>query len=340
MISVKTNKDIIFKQFWRDNARFADVFNAVFFDGEKVISADMLSEMDTDVSGTVKTKHHTSEYLSRRRDIVRKISCGVEFVIAGIEDQMHIHYGMPLRNMIYDGMGYLKEYRELSRRKKKNFKNSAEFLSKLSKGEKLHPILTLTIYYGEDVWDGPVRLREMVSDMPKQMEAVFSDYKMNMLQLIQSENYKFDNEDVRTAFDVSRNIMNGQTEKILETYRDRVMNPEVMAFIGAATDMPEAFYEYCGEEEGNMCRGLEQFRHEGWLEGRQEGLQKGRQEGLQEGRQKGLQEGQQEGQQQGIRFVVTNMLRKEMPVDMIISVTDMTKEEVEAIRRELEDGQA
>ena len=43
-----------------------------------------------------------------------------------------------------------------------------------------------------------------------------------------------------------------------------------------------------------MCRGLEQFRHEGWLEGRQEGLQKGRQEGLQEG--------QQEGQQQGIRF--------------------------------------
>ena len=81
-----------------------------------------------------------------------------------------------------------------------------------------------------------------------------------------------------------------------------------------------------------MCRGLEQFRHEGWLEGRQEGLQKGRQEGLQEG--------QQEGQQQGIRFVVTNMLRKEMPVDMIISVTDMTKEEVEAIRRELEDGQA
>ena len=69
-----------------------------------------------------------------------------------------------------------------------------------------------------------------------------------------------------------------------------------------------------------MCRGLEQFRHEGWLEGRQEG--------------------QQEGQQQGIRFVVTNMLRKEMPVDMIISVTDMTKEEVEAIKRELEDGQA
>ena len=68
-----------------------------------------------------------------------------------------------------------------------------------------------------------------------------------------------------------------------------------------------------------MCRGLEQFRHEGWLEGRQEGLQEGR----------------QEGQQQGIRFVVTNMLRKEMPVDMIISVTDMTKEEVEAIKREL-----
>lgn len=36
-----------------------------------------------------------------------------------------IHYGMPLRTMLYDGMGYLKEYNEISRmRKGENWGNA------------------------------------------------------------------------------------------------------------------------------------------------------------------------------------------------------------------------
>lgn len=44
---------------------------------------------------------------------------GVEFVVLRIESQQKIHYAMPLRTMLYDGMRYLKEYREITQSMKK-----------------------------------------------------------------------------------------------------------------------------------------------------------------------------------------------------------------------------
>ena len=54
----RTYDDVIVKEFWRDNDRFADLFNAVLFKGKCVIKADELQEMDTDVSGTIKVKDY------------------------------------------------------------------------------------------------------------------------------------------------------------------------------------------------------------------------------------------------------------------------------------------
>ena len=106
----KVKKDSAFKEFWRDNERFADLFNGAVFGGRKVICAESLHEMDTDVSGAIRLGAQ-DESLERRRDMIKKFAAGMEFVLLGVESQQHIHYAMPLRNMLYDGMGYLKEYR-------------------------------------------------------------------------------------------------------------------------------------------------------------------------------------------------------------------------------------
>lgn len=55
----------------------------------------------------------------RVRDVVKKMAFGVEFVVLRIESQQKIHYAMPLRTMLYDGMRYLKEYREITQSMKK-----------------------------------------------------------------------------------------------------------------------------------------------------------------------------------------------------------------------------
>ena len=51
---VEREKEI--EKFWRDNEHFADLFNAYFFNGEKVIKPEELQEADTDVSGTLNKK--------------------------------------------------------------------------------------------------------------------------------------------------------------------------------------------------------------------------------------------------------------------------------------------
>ena len=79
----RTSDDIIVKEFWRNNERFADLFNAVLFKGKCVIKAENLQEIDTDVSGTIRVQEY-KETLKRARDVVKKYYNGVEFNILGL----------------------------------------------------------------------------------------------------------------------------------------------------------------------------------------------------------------------------------------------------------------
>ena len=114
---------------------------------------------------------------------------------------------MPLRHMIEDALSYLKEYNEIAKKNldEKTTNTKDEFLSRFKKTDRLHPVITLCIYYGEKEWDGATSLKEML-ELPDYLENLVPDYKMNLLQLRNSENLKFKNKDVQTIFDVSRLI--------------------------------------------------------------------------------------------------------------------------------------
>lgn len=113
----KIKTDTVLKNFWRDNARFADLFNAVLFNGDNVIKPEALEEADTDLSAILKIGSHT-ETLQKILDVVKKSAYGVDFVILRLENQQHIHFGMPLRLMVGDALGYLKEYEEITKKNK------------------------------------------------------------------------------------------------------------------------------------------------------------------------------------------------------------------------------
>ena len=115
----KINTDVLLKDFWRDNERSADLFNTILFKGKKVLDPNNLHEMDTDVSRVIELKAY-NQTISRMRDVIKKTSFGVDFIVCGIENQDRIHYAMPLRNMIYDSLGYLKEYQEINRNHKEH----------------------------------------------------------------------------------------------------------------------------------------------------------------------------------------------------------------------------
>ena len=280
----KVKQDVLLKDFWRSNERFADLFNVVMFQGEEVLRPEELQEMDTDVSGIIQLKDH-AESLMRIRDVVKKMAFGVEFVVFGIESQQNIHYAMPLRTMLYDGMGYLKEYQEITRSHKaeKAAMSKAEFLSGMKKEDRLHPILSIVIYYSEEPWDGPLCLKDMMVEMPEEIRKIFSDYKMNLVQVQDSGQYIFHNEDVRLVFELSREFFQGDLEKIKEKYKNQDIKQELLMVIGKIIDSSELMHWKQEGKVENVCTAVKKWEKEWYENGREEGREEGRTEGRKSG---------------------------------------------------------
>lgn len=310
--------DVILKDFWRQNERFADLFNAVIFRGKQVIKPEDLTERDTDMSGIIQFKDYRKT-LERTRDVVKKMAYGVEFAVLGIESQQKIHYAMPLRTMLYDSLGYLKEYQEITRIRKaeRGKMTEDEFLSKMRKEDRLHPIISIVLYYSEKSWDGPTCLKDMIVEMPEEMERIFSDYKMNLVQIRESEQYTFHNEEVRAVFEISREIFNGNLDKINERYRNRDLTPELITVIGKITDSAELVRQGKIEEVANMCTALEKWE--------KENIERGTKRGIEIGTNK------------GIAKMVLTLLNKGKTVEETADWLDLTEEYVRKVQEESQD---
>ena len=234
-------KDVSLKTFWRDNKHFADLFNTTVFNGKQVLKPNKLTEMDTDVSATIQSKSYNE-------------------------------------SMTYDALGYIKEYNDIKKQHKLNkdsFSSHEEFLSGINKSDRFHPIITLVLYYGESLWDGPTCLSDMMISMPDNIKAYFSDYKLNLVQILDSDKYTFYNEDVRDVFNIIRNIYNDDFDSIYREYESRNVDIDVMELICNITSVPKLMDLCTDTEQGgtvNMCEAMKRFQAECESKGMKEGI--------------------------------------------------------------------
>lgn len=270
-VKSKITPDTILKNFWKDNNRFADLFNACFFDGNPKLNPDDLTEVDTDISSLLQF-HGYAETVKKIVDVVKKSTYGVDFVILGIENQAKIHYAMPLRHMLGDAFSYLKEYNEIAKKYKdeKPHGTPDEFLSKMKKTDRLHSVLTICIYYGETPWDGPRSLIDML-EIPDAFKPLISDYKFNLIELRNSEHLKFHNDDVDKIFNISRFIFDKKYDKITDIFKEENISSELAMVIGCITESQKLINDAVNaQQEGgnvNMCKALEKLEEKGRQEG-------------------------------------------------------------------------
>ena len=69
-------EDTILKNFWKNNERFADLFNTFLFNGEEILKPYDLTEVDTDVSSMLKFNGHP-ETVQKILDVVKKTAYGI-----------------------------------------------------------------------------------------------------------------------------------------------------------------------------------------------------------------------------------------------------------------------
>ena len=133
----------------------------------------------------------------------------------------------------------------------------------MKKTDRLHPMISLCVYYGENPWDGPLCLMDML-EVPEKIKPLVADYKMNLLELRTSGSLQFHNQDVNTVFDISRSIYERDYNKINTVYKDRLIASELGVVIGAITQSQELIdHALEVEQKGgqvNMCSALEELK--------------------------------------------------------------------------------
>ena len=276
--------DPVLKDYWSNNDRFADLFNQVFFKGKIMIHATHLTDGDTEESTIFFDKERISS-ISRHRDVIKQYE-DIDFVLIGLENQMKIHYAMPVRTMLYDSLRYTKQCKivESQHRKTKDLNTSDEFLSGMKKEDRLKPVITLVVYYGEKPWDGPEHLSDMMN-IPLEFKNLINDSKIHLLQLRQADKYSFKNKDNRDFFSIV-NELYGTSKVDIKSFKEKYPNMEIywetMAAIGVATGAME-LVEYAQEHKGgqiNMCTALENLKKEGIEEGIEQGIEQERQQSI------------------------------------------------------------
>ena len=147
--------------------RFADAFNFFIFEGEQVINPAKLKEMDTTAIALLHG-NGAKKYVQKYRDLL-KLCTIMEygqsyFVIFGVETQSYIDYSMPVRNMLYDAVGYHDQVTTIvNKHKEEAAKTKSNLPPRLHKDDRLRPIVTLTILLSPDKWDGAQSLHELIT---------------------------------------------------------------------------------------------------------------------------------------------------------------------------------
>ncbi|MBQ1335726.1 MAG: hypothetical protein IIY37_02200 [Selenomonadaceae bacterium] len=279
------------KAYMSDRNRFADAFNFSIYDGEYVIAPDSLSPMDT-TAIALPYGLNAKTAIQKYRDLLKLYAAMQDgqaiYLVLGLELQTRIHYSMPVRGMLYDALNYSQQVTEAAASYRKNSasQSNEEFLSGFHKGDRLMPVITLTLCLSAEPWDAPTSLHEMLSVTDERLLKFVPNYKLNLLTPAQIAEEDFDK--FRTGLGAVMQFTKHRNDHDVNwmagNKRFEEMDRETADLIKTVTGADIRF-----DEKGDVVNmwaawenGINQARNDGRTEGRTEGRIEGRIEGREE----------------------------------------------------------
>ena len=217
------------------------------------------------------------------------------YVILGVENQMEVHYAMPVRNMVYDALQYDKQVAMIAadNRRNKRFssgtmQNNGEFLSGFLRTDKILPVITLTLYFGTEPWDGPLSLREMYDINDSKLLDFVPDYRVQLIQpmTLSEDDFEKFHTSLREVLQTIKYSVDAQklTEYITQNERMHRLDLSAANVINTVAGIGLEIRQDRGKVD--MCKAIEDLkaesREEGRAEGREEGHTKGREETIEQ----------------------------------------------------------
>ena len=273
--------DVEARNYLRDSRHFADAFNYYLYDGRQVIDPAARRPLDT-AEIAVPAAGGRRQPAQAFRDVLKAWNVmeddrGV-YAILGAEAQAHIHYAMPVKCGLYDFMNYSDQVEDQRRANAgERGLTGGEFLSGFRKRDRLKPVITLVIYFGEAAWDGPMGLHDMFQSVEPELMRFIPDYRINLIapaRMGEAEFRKFRTDLGR----VLEFIKYSREKEKLEAavHRDagyRAMDADSYELIRLVTHSNLKAEEKEGKVD--MCLAIEEIRRESVQQGMQKGMQQG-----------------------------------------------------------------
>lgn len=278
----KLKPDIVLKDYWKNNEKFADLLNAFFFDGKQMIKAEDLTNEDSDNSTVIINNKHINS-LKSDRDLLKIVKfCSrfdVKFALIGLGNQANIHYAMPIRIVEYDANSYYNQWTKLKKHYAKTKELTGdEYLSGMKKTDKFCPVITIVLYYGEKPWDGAISLKELL-DIPEQLQNFVNDYKMNLVEA-RSNKLIFHDVDNRNFFYLLQLLYNDalttkERKRLAEAYDQQNHVSSTVSIAVASAAKSKISLDKLEQGDGNVCTVFEAIEAEGVAKGITQGLSQG-----------------------------------------------------------------
>lgn len=260
-----------------DKRRFADLYNAVCFQGIQIIDAEKLldgSEQYAEPETEGNRKGAGERYRHRMRDIKMYLQSGVTLQILALENQNQVDYVMPFRCMQYDAMEYSRQLDALRKHndRENNYTTAAERLCRVRKTDRLIPVYTLCLYHGEAKWDGPRTLKDMMNfGTEEALKAFFADYSMHLYCVNENMDFSMFHTELRELFTLLkfRKDREGLQKLVSESAIYKNIDMETARVAAILMDTEDIWLredKYRNKKEGevtyNMCQAVQEWAEE------------------------------------------------------------------------------
>ena len=195
-------------------------------------------------------------------------------IVLGCEDQSTVDYSMPMRTMLYDALAYAKQQNDIELRQNSEGKY---YRRKMTKKEKILPVLTIVFYYGEKQWDGATHIHDVIQWSNKlNLKNIVPDYKMNLIWAYgQKDIDKFKSDLQYILYLLKYKQEEDKLEKYIEENDEKLQHMNQDTHNAIIALMGSQILEGIENEEGGEIRmeskALQAIQRRGEIIGRQEG---------------------------------------------------------------------
>ena len=192
---------------------------------------------------------------------------------------------MPVRVMLQEALEYDRQLKERRRKRTREmpYATSGEFLSRIRKDDRLHPVVTLVVYWGEEEWQGAKCLHDILDfgeektdrmELPHTLRKYVPEYPIHFLNLSEMNSCETFHTELKTLFELyARRNRKAEFTEYLEEHADEV-DSETCWVLGQLVNSQE-LQNYTSEErkeKKDMGNVITELIEDGRAEGRRDGL--------------------------------------------------------------------